>query len=299
MTDRPEIPGDLAAKDGPTSPHARRSDRVPIELDIKVWGTDGQGRSFMEDTRTDIVTRTGAKIRMSCKLAPEQELTLRCLKTGMESDIRVVGQMGGGPGAYYYGVQLLNPDVNVWGIEFPLITESEKAVARSLMACGCCQTQELVCLNEFEAEVFEASGSLSRRCKRCAETTLWKQSVTRTPGEPAPQPATAEASPSPAAAPARTENERDEVRISLRMRACIRSKDCGEEVMTTENVSRGGLSFKTANRYVVGTYVEVAIPYAPGATNIFAPAQIIHVEYMPADGRFLCGVGNVHQLLFD
>jgi len=299
MTDRPDNPGDLQPKDGPRLPHARRSDRAPIELDIQVSGTDGQGRSFMEDTRTAIVSRHGAKIRLSRRMVPEQELTVRCVKTGKESDVRVVGQIGGGPGEYFYGIQLLNQEVNLWGIEFPPITDSRKAVARSLMECGGCYTQELVCLNEFEAEVFEASGSLSRQCKRCVDTTLWKQSVARTPGEPVPQPATGEASRVPAAAQGRTENERNYIRIGLRMRACIRTREGGEEVVTTENVSRGGLSFKSANRYVVGTYVEVAIPYAPGATNIFAPAQIIHVEYLPADGRFLCGVGNVHQLLFD
>jgi hypothetical protein len=299
MTDQPDNPGDLQPKDGPKLPHARRSDRVPIELDIQVSGTDCQGRSFMEDTQTAIVSRHGAKIRLGCKMVPEQELTVRCVKTGKESDIRVVGQIGGGPGRYFYGIQLLNQEVNLWGIDFPPMTESEKAVARALMDCGRCHTQELVCMNGFEAEVFEANGSLSRRCKRCTDTTLWKQYVARAPGGPAPEPATAKASPAPAAAPGRTENERKDLRIGLRMRACIRTKECGEEVVTTENVSRGGLSFKSANRYVVGTHVEVAIPYTSGATNIFAPAQIIHVEYLPTDGRFLCGVGNVHQLLFD
>ncbi len=299
MTDRSDNPGDLQPKDGPRLPHARRSDRVPIELDIKVWGTDGQGRGFIEDTQTAIVSQHGAKIRLSHKMVPEQELTVRCVKTGKESDIRVVGQIGGGPGEYFYGIQLLNVEVNLWGIEFPPITESEKAVARALMECTCCHTQELVCLNEFEAEVFEASGSLSRRCKRCTDTSLWKQSVATAPGEPAPQPATAEASQAPAAAQGRTENERKEVRIGLKMRACIRTKELGEEVFITENVSRGGLSFKSDNRYIVGTSVEVAIPYDPGARNVFAPAQIMHAEYLPAEGRILYGVGNVHQLLFD
>lgn len=299
MTDQSDTLGYFQSKDSPKLPHARRSERVPIELDIQVWGTDGQGRGFSEDTRTEIVSPHGAKIRLSCKMVPEQELMVRCVKTGKESDIRVVGQIGGGPEGYFYGIQLLNQEVNLWGIDFPPLTESEKAVARALMECRRCHTQELVYFNEFEAEVFEANRSLSRQCKSCTDTTLWKQSLASTPSEPAPQPAPAEAPQATVAAQGRTLNERKEVRIGLKMRACIRTKECGEEVFATENISRGGLSFKSANRYGVGTIVEVAIPYAPGASNVFAPAQVMHAEYLPDEGRIRYGLGNVHQLLFD
>jgi len=86
---------------------ARRSDRVPVELPIVVTGTDAMGAGFLEQTRTIMVGRHGAKILLSRKLAPEQEINIRCLKTARESDARIVGQLGSEGESYYYGVELL------------------------------------------------------------------------------------------------------------------------------------------------------------------------------------------------
>src|SRR5271169_2729 len=154
MTDRTNAPGVSPPKVVPRLPNARRSDRVAIELAVQVLGKDRWGKRFVEDTVTAVVSRHGAKIFLTCALAPAQELRLRCVKTGKESGVRVVGQIGEAQGGIFYGIALLDHDVNLWDIEFPPITDSGKAVARALMTCGKCQTQELVYLDEFEAEVF-------------------------------------------------------------------------------------------------------------------------------------------------
>ncbi len=262
----------------------RRSDRIVLELPIQVSGTDGLGHGFMEETRTLVLSRHGAKILGCHKLGPDQELSVRCHKTGKEVVARVVGQIGGGPGGYHYGVEFLDPDVNLWDIDFPPLVESEEAVARVLLECVRCHAQVLTYLNEFEAEVFEANGCLSRSCKRCTDTSIWKAATSQAPSEQIPLPVKLD--PAPAAAPAvplRTQNERKVVRVSLKITACIRHPQFGEEIVVTENVSRGGFRFKSPKCYSRDSIVEVAVPYSRGAGNIFTPARIEHAEQIPGE----------------
>ena len=95
---------------------ARRSDRVPVELPIVVTGTDAMGAGFLEQTRTVMVGRHGAKILLIRMLVPDQEVNVRCLKTSRESDARIVGQLGSEGGGHFYGIELLDDDPNLWGI---------------------------------------------------------------------------------------------------------------------------------------------------------------------------------------
>ncbi len=269
----------------------RQSDRVSIVIPIQVLGTDVDGATFTEEAQTLLLSRTGAAIVLKRKLAPQQEIIIRRRAPGTEADARVVGQMGGGSESYVYGVELLDPTVNLWGIEFPPLTESEKAVGRVLLECGGCQSREVVYLGELEAEVFEANRCISRPCKACRETTLWKEAQYEAARKREPvsdQPA-AEAKPVPAP-PLRTQNERKRVRVSGRMTACIRHAIFGEEVVATENVSRGGLCFKSRKSYPMGSSLEVALPYSLGPANIFIDARIVYARELPSEGLNRYGV---------
>ena len=155
----------------------RRSDRIELELRITVSGTDAQGQDFMEETYTTIVGRHGAKIVLSRPLVPDQELTIRCEGSGRESDAWVVGHLGEDEEGKYYSVKFLDPQVDVWGIEFPPLQESDRAVARVLLECVKCRSRELSYLDEFETEVFEANHQVLHPCKQCRDRTLWRQSV--------------------------------------------------------------------------------------------------------------------------
>ena len=70
----------------------------------------------------------------------------------------------------------------------------------------------------------------------------------------------------------------------MRMQACIRTKALGEVVVMTENVSRGGFSFKSPERFGVGEIVEVCVAYEQGAGNIFSSARIAHAVALPQEG---------------
>ena len=70
----------------------------------------------------------------------------------------------------------------------------------------------------------------------------------------------------------------------------IRNPGFEDRLVVCENVSRGGLCFKSNQRYYESARIEVAAPYYPGSACILVPAQIVRVEQLPEEGMFRCGV---------
>lgn len=272
----------------------RRSDRLGLELRILVSGVDAEGREFAEESKTLVIGGYGAKIALARNLAPQQELWIRCLGTGKQAAARVIGEIGEGSEGRCYGIEMTDPDVRLWGIEFPPLSESDKAVARALLECSRCHNRGLVYLNEFEVEVFDAHRSLWRPCKQCGQVRLWNLAETEAPSRPPPVSVnpSAQAEPNQAAS-LRAQDQREHLRLSLRMKAYIRTPHSGEEVIVTDNVSRGGFSFVSRRSYGVGNVLEVSVPYSPGAANIFSPARIVRVEDLPDEGMSSYGVAYI------
>jgi hypothetical protein len=276
-------------------PHAaRRSDRISIELPIIVTGSDAMGAGFLEQGMTAVIGRHGAKILLQRKLVPHQEINIRCLTTGKECDARIIGQVGGTlDGFFYYGVELLSTDANIWDIDFPPVDESEVAVGRILLECIRCHSRELVYLHEIEAEVFEVNRSLSRHCRKCGDLSVWRETHLRADEElptAAPEPVVKLPPPPP---PQRTRNDRKHLRLDLKVEVCVRHPQYGEEVVETVNVSRGGFRFKSRKHYGEGWVIEAALPYQRGGANIFAAARIVYVNEDPAEGVSVYGVAYI------
>ena len=196
-----------------------------------------------------------------------------------------MGQTGGGPEIFNYGVELLDQEANIWDIEFPEAEEADAALARVLLECVHCHTRELAYLNEFEYEVLEANQALSRQCRRCTDTSIWKETQLR-PDEQLP----VEVKPAPPGPLRRTRNDRKHVRMDLKVDVCVRHPQYGEEVAVTVNVSRGGFRFRSPKRYREGWVVEAALPYSRTTANIFAPAQIVFAGESEAERVFVYGV---------
>jgi hypothetical protein len=262
----------------------RRSDRIYLELRVQVSGVDATGQSFIEQTQTLVVSRNGAKIVSRHMLVPQQPLNLRCYKTGIETSVRVVGQIGRVDEGYYYGLELSDVQVNLWGIEFPPVVEGEEAAGRVLLECVRCRALEVVHLDVFALEVLLANQTLLRACKQCPGqgNSLWKQAAVDEAHQMAADKVTV--------IPLRTQNERRDARITLKVAVCVRHPEFGDELATTENVSRGGFRFKSRRRYARGTIIEAALPYTPGAANIFAPAQIVYADETPVEELYAHGV---------
>jgi len=270
----------------------RRSDRISLELPLQLSGTDCLGEGYIEEGRTLLLSRHGAKLSLNRKLTPNQELTLRCLATNLAADARVVGQYGRGSDGYFYGVEFLDKDHNPWKIEFPPMAEARKGVARLLLECVSCNTRAISYLSEVEAEVFEANRCLSRHCRTCREIGLWTEpaiaedaTVERQPADRGGPPALAEL--------LRSHNERREIRLGIRMSACVRAPEFGEEIVFTEDVSRGGFRFKSPKRYPKGPLIEICVPYLRKAGSIFVLARIEWDRALPSEAMTLYGAWYV------
>lgn len=85
-------------------------------------------------------------------------------------------------------------------------------------------------------------------------------------------------------------NRRKHARVKVSYSACIRHADRGDDIVTCEDMSRGGLRFKSRKRYYDRTLIEVAVPYTSAQPSIFVPAQIVFFQELPEQQLFRYGV---------
>jgi hypothetical protein len=276
----------------------RRSSRIPKEIPILLVGSDMEGKMFSEKARTVLLSRHGAGIVSEYKLSPEQELILRSLETNKEAEVRVVGQLGSEGESYTYGVAFLNQNIDFWGIEFPPVSQSEKIANRVWLQCASCKVREMVEQSDLESDVYLVNEGIVRHCKACGSSTHWKraedeggpQEDAQEP-EPVPASAPAEEEPEPESRPAlRAENRRKHVRTKVNFKGCVRSFAFGDDIVTCEDISRGGLRFKSRKAYSAKADIEVAAPYSPGSPNIFVRGKIAYVQELPGEKYFRYGV---------
>jgi hypothetical protein len=267
----------------------RASERIELEMSIEVAGTDCLGFQFFDKTRALVISRHGGKVVLERKLVPQQEVTVRCLATGLEAAACIVGQTEKCEGSYCYGIKFLDEKDNIWDVEFPPMTDSEGAIGRVALECNGCKNREVIYLNDFELEVLEANGYLSRFCKRCRDVSLWRKSLGETPGPDVATP------PPPPPVPAQLQNRRHEPRRELRVTACVRTTRFGQDLVKTRNVSHGGLCFTSPLQYVGGEAIEVALPYSPGGGNIFLPAKIAWFQLLASEGTRIYGAAYQYR----
>jgi hypothetical protein len=203
-------------------------------------------------------------------------------------------QIGGQSGVYIYGVAVLEPTVNLWGIQFPPLAESELGLVTLLLECNACKACEVVHLSELETDIFEGHSSLPRSCNQCSTWTIWRQTAGELQGCDSGAQAETLAG-SPAAPPDRGRNKRKHVRVQVKMKACIRHQGFEEEIVEVNDVSRGGLSFVSSSEYIEGSRIEIAVPYSGGKANIFVAALITRVQGPSSKGLTKYGVHYVRS----
>ncbi|HEY6264297.1 MAG TPA: PilZ domain-containing protein [Candidatus Acidoferrum sp.] len=257
-----------------------------------------EGKMFSEQAKTVLLSRHGAGIVSEYKLSPEQELILRSLETNKEAEVRVVGQLGSEGASYTYGVAFLNQNIDFWGIEFPPVSLSEKIANSVLLQCASCKARELVEQSDLESDVYIVNEGIVRHCKSCGTSTHWKKAedeagspIGAQEPEPAAAPAPAEEEPEPELRPSlRAENRRKHVRTKVNFKGCVRSFAAADDIVTCEDISRGGLRFRSRKTYAVKADIEVAAPYSPGSPNIFVRGKIAYVQEVPGEKYFRYGV---------
>jgi hypothetical protein len=263
-------------------------------MPVRVAGVDVAGDKFNEQGHTLTISRHGATIVLNRKLAPGLQVAICPVTSKKESGALVMGQLGGQSGVHVYGIALLEPNMNLWGIQFPPLAESEEGLVRLLLECSACKAREVVHLNELETDVFEGNHSLPRSCGQCSTWTLWWQ----IPDELPARQSGAQSNTGPESDVAladRAQNKRKHVRVKVKMKACIRHPGFEEEIVAVKDLSRGGLSFASSKGYIEGSRIEVAVPYSVGKANIFVPARINRAQEVPGKGLTEYGVQYIRS----
>jgi hypothetical protein len=169
----------------------RRSGRIAKELAIVLLGTDATGKVFSEETITVVLSRHGAGVVTRYRFSPDERLTLRLPSSAKEAEIRLVGQIGGEPGRYVYGVTFVDPNPDFWPMEFPPPDPFEPVNQRIALECSMCQTRAEMEQGDIEEDVYSATGNILRHCAECGASTPWKKAT----GESLPVPAFAPTEP--------------------------------------------------------------------------------------------------------
>lgn len=277
----------------------RRSDRVSLTLLLEASGTDSHGQEFKESSRTMLINRTGAVILLDREVNAEQEIYLQ-RQSHSESHrrgrARIVGQFGRQKEGYLYGIEILDAETDLWGVEFPATGESPEAVARMLLECTYCRNREVVYLNDMELRGFETNRGIARHCKTCAVPSIWTQAPHEDEKKLAARAARGRRSntASDAVAGENDKRARQRTRLKTRLTACIRQTDTDDELAVCEDISPIGMCFRSKRRFNADTPVLIAVPYSPDAANIFLPARIVYSEEIPKAGLFRHGTVYHH-----
>ena len=163
----------------------RRSGRVTKELPIVLLGTDTTGKVFSEETKTVVLSRHGAGVVSRYRFTPDEVLTLRLPDSTKEAVVRLVGQIGGEPGRYVYGLAFVEPDLNFWPMEFPPPEPFEAVSLAISFECSFCQARQNVEEDDIEADVYSVLGNVLRFCTACGTSTPWKKSLSESVPAPA------------------------------------------------------------------------------------------------------------------
>jgi hypothetical protein len=153
----------------------RRSGRIAKEIAIVLLGTDTTGKMLSEETKTVVLSRHGAGVISRYRFLPDELLTLRLPDSTKEAEIRLVGQIGGEPGRYIYGVAFVDPDPHFWPMEFPEPESFESVSLQLLLECSLCQARQNIEQHEIEEDVYAVNGYILRYCAECGTSTPWKK----------------------------------------------------------------------------------------------------------------------------
>jgi hypothetical protein len=262
----------------------RQSDRVNFRMPVEASWFGNGGLALKRTAHTLLVSRNGGVLHLTEKLASGQELTLRRQQDGdawKSTRARIVAEIDQDPDGFLYAFHILEPRSDFWDIEFPSPNKAEEAVARLLMECSFCQRREVVYLNPLELKSFEMRKCVARVCSHCVTPSIWIEA------QPELIPASADkfiTQIDPHINP-----RRKRTRIKARVLACIRRRGFEEEVAVCEDLSKGGLSFRSRNQYAEGSRVEVAVPFTPGSSAIFVPIRIVFSVPLKGAGLFKHG----------
>lgn len=253
-----------------------------LQFPVEVIGADLYGQQFYERARTLTIHRSGVSILMDNTLSPDSEVVVRNPETNEEAVAFIVGQTRADGADRVYWLAFVDPAAELWHIHFP--TAGAARMVR--LECSGCHSVCTHSLTDIELEILGATRELTRPCKSCDSSRVWRETTRegteQKPGDSAGQDANPRLANSP------IEERRKNRRAKMKTSACIRFSGM-EVVVACEDISKGGFRFTSRKEYPQGIRLEVAVPYTKSSMNIFGLASITYCHKMP-DGQFRHGV---------
>jgi PilZ domain len=222
-------------------------------------------------------------LRLTEKLFSGYEITLRRRQYNDEwksTNVRVGHEIDCDSAGYLYSFHLLVTGSDFWIVEFPP-PETEDALGRLLMECSVCRHREVVPLKPVEVRAFEVYRCVARACIQCSAPSIWVEAPSENQLMPMSE---LEPAPKTEFLPARASP-----RMKSRLLACVRQRGYDEEAVC-EDLSGGGVSFRSRTQYAEGSRIEIAVPFRPGTKAIFVPGRIVCSVPVRGVGLFRHGV---------
>ncbi len=243
----------------------RRSDRVLAPIPIRIIANDASGVAFTEDAITVSFNREGARISLTHTLLLDDIILVLNKKTKLEEEFRVVGAFQQVTSERReWGVEAVNPDANIWGIDFT--SPSEGLQPKALIECGGCKHLVQSPLSSIQYDVLLAVGMISLNCDRCKETTRWK------PSQQTALPEILNAIPKQAAEQTGTRRAK---RIKLVMRLRVRNAWGVTDVAQTRGVSKLGLCFLSSKIFSKDDIISIILPFTTGSVPVETKGKVI------------------------
>jgi hypothetical protein len=104
----------------PANPSVRRrSQRVLMQVAVRIRGTDSQGKDFEEETETLAINAHGALILISARVTSGSKIMMQHKRTQEEQECHVVflGPVRAGKGEI--GLEFSEPRPTFWRVAFP------------------------------------------------------------------------------------------------------------------------------------------------------------------------------------
>jgi hypothetical protein len=261
----------------------RRSERIRLQLPIRVVGFDEARGRFIEDSHTIVVSKTGSLIALTHKVFPADVIRVINLENMEEADFRVVGpSIVTEQEVYEWGVECAEEGRNIWGINFP--EPLPEGTAAALLTCRACRQEVLWPATLLEIEVLQRTGMIAMPCDVCRKPTYWTFAETeRRPKEFTMADAVA---PPPRVVPIRERAERRGTkRVLVKLPLLVRRKDGTTDTSRTEDMSKRGFAASLALDLEEGETVQVMVPYQPQGSNISQQAKVVWKDPYPSSGR--------------
>ena len=251
-----------------------QTQRLRLAISILVRGLSAGNKFFEEKTGTLVIGERLLITRLESRVELDAELHVTNLINQAGGTFRVAWINAEAPdGGHDVGLELLEANGNLWGMEFR--AEADAATAQAWLQCQRCHQGRLTPVPEAEDEFIRDGFLISRPCDHCRATTTWGF----TPAEETAE--TGRDAPGQEAREKSGRDQRRKGRAPIQMKIQVTREKYGtvlEDVCETINVSRNGVYFLSTRNYDVGERLKVVVPYKEGDITIPVPARVVRQD---------------------